>query len=128
MKYSYSEKWTQKARDLIQDLGFEHIAPGRISCVESHGTKTRRTVARIHSLGKAMQLGMGCKAFYVIELISKEFDKESEEEKIKTLIHELLHIPENFGGGFRHHRPYVNKRIVDKHYKKLKESSFPTYL
>ncbi len=128
MKYNYSEKWTLKTRELVRDLGFDHIAPDRVCCIESTGSKTRRTIARIHSLGKAMQLGMSCDAFYVIELISKTFDKESDDEKVKTLIHELLHIPQNFGGGFRHHRPYVNRRIVDGHYKRLREGTSPTYL
>ncbi|MFH1587062.1 MAG: putative metallopeptidase [Candidatus Diapherotrites archaeon] len=128
MKYIYSEKWTQKTRELAEELGFSHINPDRVCCIESSGSKTRRIIARIHSLGKAMQLGMNCDAFYVIELLSKNFDKESDEDKVKTLIHELLHIPQSFGGGFRHHRPYVNRGIVEGHYKRLMESPSPTYL
>ena len=41
----------------------------------------------------------------------------SREEKIKTIIHELLHIPKNMGGGFRNHRPYVTRRHVNKVFK-----------
>ena len=56
---------------------------------------------------------------YVIELMSEKFDSQSHEDQVKTIIHELLHIPHNFGGGFRHHKPYVNKREVEAAYKKL---------
>jgi len=33
-------------------------------------------------------------------------------EKEKTLIHELLHIPGGFSGGFRPHKGYVERQIV----------------
>lgn len=120
MKYAFSETHTIKARELIQKLGFNHIPLERIGCVISNGTKTRRTVARIHSLGKAMQLGMKIEPFYVIELM-EPFFKETEEEQTKTLIHELMHIPFSFGGGFRHHKPFVNKKNVEKEFNKLQE-------
>ena len=120
MKYSFSEHWTNRARLLAEILDFQHIEPERIACITSKGTKTKRTIARIHGLGKAMQLGMQSKPFYVIELISEKFDRQDTEEKNKTLIHELMHIPASFGGGFRHHKPYVNARNVEVQWRKLK--------
>ena len=39
------------------------------------------------------------------------------EEKVKTLIHELMHIPKAFGGGFRHH-DVVNRKNVENLYKR----------
>jgi predicted metallopeptidase len=119
MKYIFSETHTLKARELIEKLGFRHIPLDRVSCIISKGTKTKRTVARIHTLGKAMQLGMNSQPFYVIELMELFF-KQNEEEQTKTLIHELMHIPKNFGGGFRHHKPFVNKRTVEREFQKLK--------
>ena len=119
MHYSFSPEWTEKAREIAQELGFGHILPERIACVKSTGTKTRRVVARIHTLGKVMQLGLGEKPFYVIELISERFDMQSRDEQVKTIIHELLHVPHSFGGGFRHHSPYVNGKIVEAAFKKL---------
>ncbi len=67
-----------------------------------------------------MQLGMQQKPFYTIELITEKFDRLPEDEKTKTLIHELLHVPAAFGGGFRHHKTHVNHHTVDIEFAKLK--------
>lgn len=120
MKYAFSETHTIKTRNLIEKLGFVHIPLDRVACIVSNGTKTKRTIARIHTLGKAMQLGMNMDSFYVIELM-EPFFKETEENQTKTLIHELMHIPHNFGGGFRHHKPFVTKQKVEKEFNRLKE-------
>lgn len=117
MKYSFSQPWTDKAREIAITLEFNHILLPKISCIKSTGSKTRRTVARIHTMGKAIQIGMQLTPCYVIELISEKFDKLSEEEKIKVLIHELMHIPHTFGGGFRHHKQHVTDKKVEQVYK-----------
>lgn len=119
MKYGFSSEWTMKAKDLAQKLGFAHVDLDRVSVIVSRGSKSRRTIARIHGMAKAMQEGMQAKPFYTIELISEKFFAQNEEERTKTLIHELLHIPASFGGGFRHHRTHVNRHTVEKEYKKL---------
>jgi len=118
MKYEFSEDWTKKARGVAIILGFEHVDLHRIACVRSKGTKTRRTIARIHTISKAIQTGMRDKAFYSIELITEKFDKLSEEEKMKTLVHELMHIPHSFGGGFRNHKQYVTEKNVNAEYER----------
>jgi predicted metallopeptidase len=104
---------------IIKKLNMSHIDPERVICIRSHGTKSRRVVARCHVLPRIMQEALKTKPHYVIEVVSERFDKLSKEEKIKTLIHELLHIPKSFGGGFRHHN-YVNGKTVESLYKKLK--------
>ena len=58
-----------------------------------------------------MQKAMGVEAFYAIEFLAR-FDKLSKEEQDKVIIHELMHVPNSFGGGFRHH-DYVEERNVD---------------
>ena len=68
-----------------------------------------------------MQLALNRKAFYVLEFIHEKFDEMSEEDKIKVIIHELMHIPKNFGGGFKHH-DYVTEKEVNKMYEKYKDS------
>jgi predicted metallopeptidase len=46
----------------------------------------------------------------------------SKEEKEKTLIHELMHIPGGFSGGFRPHKGYVERKMVEELYKKLQKN------
>ena len=59
---------------------------------------------------------------YVIEVISERYDRLSEEAKEKTLIHELLHIPKGFSGGFRPHKGYISNRRVEKLHQGLMEN------
>lgn len=122
MRYKHSSEWTIKAKEIASALALEHIDIDRIAVIESSGSKSRRTIARIHTLGKVTQLGMQERPFYTIELISERFGRQSNEEKVKTIIHELLHIPASFAGGFRHHNPYVNRGNVEKHYQKIKDN------
>lgn len=118
MKYEFDYTWTEKSRDIAKTLGYAYVVPEKLSVVKSWGSSTRRTIARIHSIGKVMMLGMGHeKSFYVIELISKEFDKQSGEEQIETIIHELMHIPKGYGGGFRQHHQ-VSRKNVKQEYKR----------
>lgn len=119
MKYGGSEEYRNKCAELCKKLEFGHVDIERISVIVSKGSKARRTIARIHTLSKAIQLGMNQKPFYVIELISERFFKLSEAEQTKALIHELMHIPHSFGGGFRMHKPFVNSRTVEKEYERL---------
>ena len=121
MRYAFSQHWTARTKEIAQKLRLDFVDLERIAVVESKGSKARRVIARIHSLGKVMQLGMQQKSFYVIELITENFNKQGEEEKTKTIIHELLHIPHGFGGGFRHHRGFVNAHTVEEAFRKLKE-------
>lgn len=116
MRYEKAEDIKKEAERIIDKLDLNHIDKNNIECIRSFGSKGR-AIARCHGLGKAMQLGLGRKAFYVLEFLER-FDKQSKEERIKTIIHELLHIPNNFGGGFKYHN-FVNKKRVEKMYRKL---------
>ncbi|MBL7206206.1 MAG: metallopeptidase [Candidatus Aenigmarchaeota archaeon] len=98
-------------------LSLQHIDLSRVAFVRSKGSKSRRTLARCHALSRIFQKALGIKAHYVIEVISEHFDRLSYDDQTRTIIHELLHIPASMGGGFRHHKPYVNRRIVEKFYK-----------
>jgi len=74
-----------------------------------------------------MQIGMGRKkGFYLIEVISEKFDKLPAEEKVKVIIHELMHIPKSFGGGFIHHDKVHDesvKEIYTKYFNLIKNES-----
>ncbi len=115
MKYKYAPDLQKIAEDISNSL-FPWINISRIKCFRSFGSSSRNTLARCHSLGKLMQKALGIPAFYPLEFISERFDKLSEEEQIKTIIHELMHIPKSFGGGFRHH-DFVCSKNINKCYR-----------
>ena len=121
MKYELAQD-IQKIAEEISLLFFPHVKIDRVKCFRSYGTSSKRTLARCHTIGKLLQKAMEVQAFYVLEFLSERFDKLTEEEKIKVIIHELMHIPNSFGGGFRHH-DYVCDRNVEVYYKKYKQST-----
>jgi predicted metallopeptidase len=121
MEYHQAQDIKEKAVDIINKLGFTHIKPETFECIRSQGSSTKRVIARCHGLNKVMQLGLKRNAFYVLEFLIERFNKLSEQEQIKVIIHELMHIPKAFGGGFRHHN-FVTERNVEKLYKKYKSS------
>lgn len=121
IKYHPAPDIEAKMKNIAEKLNFAYIDISRVKCVRSHGSGSKRVLARCHALPRIMQHALGVKAHYVIEIISEQFDKLGEEEQTKTIIHELMHIPAAFGGGFRHHRPFVNRRAVEVMYKKYKQ-------
>ncbi len=118
IKYFPAPELDSQMREIADKLGIKHDF-SRIVCIRSRGSSSRRTIARCHALPKVMQIALGKEAHYAIEVISEAFDRLEQEEKTKVLIHELLHIPKAFGGGFKYHN-YVNKKTVDKMYEKFK--------
>lgn len=118
MKYEFAPEIQFKAEEISKVL-FPHVDIENIKCFRSYGTSSLRTIARCHALGKLMQKAIGRPAFYVLEFLSERFDKFDEEEKIKIIIHELMHIPKCFGGGFKHHN-FVTDRNVNKYYNEYK--------
>lgn len=110
MKYEFAPD-IQKVGEEICMLFFPHVIFERVKYFRSYGTSTKRTIARCHTVGKIMQKAMGMPAYYALEFIHEKFDNLSEEEKVKTVIHELMHIPKSFGGGFRHHDHVCDKNI-----------------
>lgn len=113
MRYETADDIEKRMLDIIVKLGMTHVRREDVACIRSHGTSSRGTIARCHALGKVMQHALGRKAFYVLEFLSERFDRMPEEERIKVIIHELMHIPFSFGGGFKHH-DVVNERNVNK--------------
>jgi predicted metallopeptidase len=89
--------------DIVRTLDLRHIDAAKVVCLRSFGSSSRRTIARCHGMSKVLQVAMGIKAFYALEFISERFDRLGEADRDNTIIHELMHIPKNFGGGFRHH-------------------------
>jgi predicted metallopeptidase len=109
------------ADEIAEKLGFFHVVPQFVFCIRSKGSASRRTIARIHGLGKVWQETLNLPSAYVIEVISERFDKFTQEDKEKTIIHELLHIPATFAGGFRPHKGYIDDETVEQLHKTYRE-------
>ena len=121
IKYGEASDVKRLADEIAQTLDFFHIVPQFVFCVRSIGSESKRTIARIHGLGKIWQEVLNLPPTYVIEVISERYDKLCEIEKEKTIIHELLHIPKGFSGGFRPHKGYIDRKTVELLHKKLQE-------
>jgi predicted metallopeptidase len=120
IKYAFAPDVKELLQKIVQSLQLNHIKLNEVHCFRSHGSNSRNTIARCHALSKIWQNALNTNATYIIEVISEKYDKLTDEEKIKVLIHELLHIPKSFGGGFRHH-DYACKSRVDTLYKSFKQ-------
>ena len=103
MKYSPAPEIKKTLLQLINQLELKHIKKNNIHCIRSFDTKTK-AVARIWGMAKLFKEVVGIEPHYIIEVNAKRFDKLPEREKIKTLIHELMHIPKTFSGALLSHR------------------------
>jgi len=119
IRYELADDIGAKLKDILRKLQMAHVDGSRVVCVRSKGSKSTRLIARCHGLSRIMQQALNEKPHYVIEVVSERFDKLSKEEQTKVLIHELMHIPYSFGGGFRAHRPHVTRKKVERMYKQF---------
>ena len=117
MRYEYADDLQRRMEEIVLALQMNHIDIERVKCFRSRGSSTKRTIARCHTIGKLMQKAMNMPAYYAIEFLEK-FEKMSSAEQDKVIIHELMHIPQTFGGGFRQH-DFVCEENVEKYYEKL---------
>ncbi|MHA1872769.1 MAG: putative metallopeptidase [Candidatus Heimdallarchaeaceae archaeon] len=118
IKYERAEDLEKQIALIVSTLKMKHINLSRVFCIRSKGSKSKNILARCHALPRIIQETLNLPPAYFIEVIQENFDRLSKEEKIKTLIHELLHIPKSFKGGFRHH-DHVTKKRVESLYKKF---------
>ena len=116
MKYEFAEDLQKRMEEIVQILEMNHIDTSRVRCFRSFGSSTRRTLARCHTIGKLMQKAVNVKAHYAIEFLEK-FDKLNKEEQDKVIIHELMHVPKTFGGGFRQHDFVCDRNVEIMHEK-----------
>lgn len=124
IKYCDAEDIKKIAEEVIDVMGWSHVILDSVYFLRSIGSSSRGTIARCHALSKPMQIALKRRGFYLIEVIHERFDKLSDEMKVRVIIHELMHIPKTFGGGFIHHdkvneknvelvfRDYQNRKII----------------
>src|SRR3989338_2763726 len=116
MKYEPADDLQQRMEEIVRTLGMEHIDIARVKCFRSKGSSTKRTIARCHTVGKLMQKAMNMPAHYAIEFL-KRFERMPQGEQDKVIIHELMHIPKTFGGGFRQHDFVCEQNVEIMHEK-----------
>jgi len=119
IEYHLAEDIDVRVKEILWKLKMTHIDETRVICLRSKGSGSRRVIARCHGLARIMQLALNKKPHYVIEVLSERFDQLNKEDQTKVLIHEILHIPHSFGGGFRSHKPFVTRAKVQRMYDKF---------
>ncbi len=118
IRYHRAPDVDREVQTIARRLEMKHIVE-RVVCVRSEGGKARWTLARCHAMSQVFAVALDVSMHYVIEIVAETFDRLDEEEKIKTLIHELLHVPPSFGGGLKGHR-FVTERRVNQLYREWK--------
>lgn len=121
MNYKIAPEIKRTVRLLVKNLNFSHIKVNNIHCIRSFDAKTR-AYARIWGMARLFKEVAGLEPHYIIEVNARYFDKLDEREKIKTLIHELMHIPKTFSGALLPHRGRYH-RINDKEVEKILRSN-----
>jgi len=125
--YSEAPDIKELAEKIVARLKkFSHVDLNHLYYFRSKGSKSRRTVARIYGLNKIWQQALGTNCSYVIEVISERYDGLDQTEKEKILIHELLHIPKGFSGGFRPHKGFINQHTINALHKIFKNQQETT--
>jgi predicted metallopeptidase len=116
IQYHLAKDIDVRVKEILRKLNMTHVDETRLICLRSKGSGSRRVIARCHGLSRIMQLALNQKPHYVIEILSERFDRLNKEDQTKVLIHEILHIPHSFGGGFRSHEPFVTRAKVQRMY------------
>lgn len=121
MKYAKAPEIKKKVDLLIRKLQFDYIKARNVHCIRSFDAKTR-AYARIWGMARLFKEVAGIEPHYIIEVNARKFDKLPMREQLKTLVHELMHIPKTFSGALlphrgRYHR--INDREVEKIIKNL---------
>jgi len=122
MKYSKAPEIKKQIKILVKELNYDYIKVNNIHCIRSFDAKTR-AYARIWGMAKLFKEVVGIEPHYIIEVNARRFDKLNPREQIKTLIHELMHIPKTFSGVLLPHRGryhQIDDREVERILKNLK--------
>jgi len=128
LQYNEAPDVKMLADNIIERLDLSYVVASSVYCYRSKGSKSKRIIARIHGFGKIWQKALGIPPAYVIEVLSEHYDKLSQEDKEKTIIHELLHVPKGFKGGFLPHKGYVTRKRVEKLHKQYVKKKNKTEL
>jgi predicted metallopeptidase len=130
ISYEKATDVEETALRIIRALSLSHIDQTRLHFYRSKGSRSKRVQARIHGIAKIWYDALGLQPHYIIEVISEEYDRLAKPEKEKVVIHELMHIPSKFSGGFVPHKGRINRKTVEKMHRTFVEKvsgSLDTY-
>ncbi|MEK7061199.1 MAG: putative metallopeptidase [Patescibacteria group bacterium] len=96
------KKLKQQLNTTIKEADVDWVKISRIFTYRSVNAKTR-AYARIWGLSRIWQKALKVKPAYILEVISEKYDRLSNREKNKVLLHEVAHIPKNFSGALIPH-------------------------
>ena len=125
MDFNLDDKLKRQVDEIIEKLNFNHIKVKQVKVFRSIGS-TSRARARIYAMPRIWQKALEIKPHYCIEFISENFDHLSDNDKVKVMIHELMHIPKTFSGALTPHRgkgrrDQVTSRMVNQLFKKYRK-------
>ncbi|MEK7551551.1 MAG: putative metallopeptidase [Patescibacteria group bacterium] len=103
LEWEDAEDVKVKIKQILKVLDLPHIKEQNIHCYRTEGSKSR-AYARIWAMPKIFQRALNLEPHYVIEVLARYYDRLDEDEKSKVVIHELLHIPNNFSGALVPHK------------------------
>lgn len=107
------KKLKQQLKKTIKQAGVTWLKASRIFTYRSVNAKTR-AYARIWGLSRIWQKALKVGPAYILEVISEKYDKLSDHEKNKVLLHEIAHIPKNFSGALVPHTKRRKGSFRDK--------------
>ena len=123
VRYELAPDVCDAVKAILESGVLPHIDPKRIYCVRSRGSKGK-AVARIYGMPGPWVAVLRENPGYVIEVVSEKFDGLDAEEKLRILLHELLHIPRTFSGALRPHGRLVNAKAERELLARLKRTIY----
>lgn len=100
--WSHDSKLQKLLKKTIKEAGVDWVKASRVFTYRSINAKTR-AYARIWGLSRIWQKALKVEPAYILEVISEKYDRLSENEKARVLLHEVTHIPKNFSGALVPH-------------------------
>ncbi len=116
MEWKKAPDIKKKIKEFAGKLELTWLKPSRLFVYRSYNSSSR-AYARTWAFPKIWQVSLNEKPAYILEFLSEKFDRLSQIEQDKVILHELTHIPKNFSGSLL---PHIRKGKNSFH-KKLDE-------
>lgn len=117
LEWKFSSSIKKRVCFLTKKLNLSWVDSSKVYCFTSKNSKSM-AYARVWGLSKIWQIALNVKPAYIIEVLSEKYDRLSEKEKDKVLLHELAHIPKNFSGSLL---PHIRKKGKRNFYDRVKQ-------